>query len=196
MLRDNARIRLLGVTVIFMMWCCPLQIWADVYVYVSKDGVRHFSNIPTTPQYRLFIRSRPISSTDTFLPDKYDHLIFRAAKVHGISFSLLKALIKVESDFNHRAVSRAGALGLMQIMPENLTEFDINDPFDPWQNIKGGSGYLKYLLDRFDGKISLALAAYNAGPTRVETHQGIPPIRETQNYVKQVLRYAKLIHED
>ena len=187
------RIQHILIFTVLMVWCFPTG--ADIYVYVDKEGVRYFSNIPTTPQYRLFIRSKPRSSADIFLPDRYDHLIFRAAKEQGLSFSLLKALIKVESDFNHKAVSRAGALGLMQIMPENLTELNINDPFDPWQNIKGGSRYLKSLLDRFDGKVSLALAAYNAGPSRVETHKGIPPYRETQNFVKEVLRYTKLIHE-
>jgi len=199
-MRDAVRygfpVKFIIVVILLILWGNPSESRADVYVYVSKDGVRHFSNTPTNPEYRIFIRSKPLSSADLFLPDRYDHLIFRASKDQDISFSLLKAMIKVESNFNRKAVSRKGALGLMQIMPENLGDFDVEDPFDPWQNIKGGSRYLKALLDRFDGEISLALAAYNAGPTRVEVHGGIPPIRETQNYVKQVLRYAELIHED
>ncbi|MCG2752145.1 MAG: lytic transglycosylase domain-containing protein [Desulfobacteraceae bacterium] len=105
-------------------------------------------------------------------------------------------MIKVESNFNKKAVSRKGAMGLMQIMPENLNDLAINDPFDPWQNIMGGSKYLRTLLDRFGGKIALALAAYNAGPTRVEEHEGIPPFQETRNYVRQVLRYADIIGDD
>ena len=102
---------------VLIMWGFPNHAGADVYVYVGRDGVRHFSNTPTTPEYRLFIRSRPRSSEDLFLPDRYDHLIYRAAKKNGLPFSLVKAMIKVESNFNHKAVSRKGALGLMQIMP-------------------------------------------------------------------------------
>jgi len=102
-------------------------------------------------------------------------------------------MIKVESNFNPRAVSRAGALGLMQIMPKNLKSLKIRDPFDPFQNIMGGTKYLKYLLNRFDDRLSLALAAYNAGPKRVEEHNRIPPFPETQNYVKKVTRYYRLI---
>ena len=168
---------------------------ADVYIYVGKDGVRHFSNTPTTPRYRLFMRSETGDRENAVLSDRYDHLILRAAKDCGLSFSLLKAMIKVESNFNHKAVSRAGAMGLMQIMPDNLAAFNVKDPFDPWENIKGGSGYLKSLMNRFDGKVPLALAAYNAGPTRVENHQGIPPFPETRDYVKRVMQYARVIPE-
>ena len=108
---------------------------------------------------------------------------------------MIKALIKVESDFNTRAVSRSGALGLMQIMPENVKAFRIFDPFDPRDNIIGGARYLKTLLDRFEGKLPLALAAYNAGPKVVERYRNIPPIKETEDYVKKVMKYYYLYNK-
>jgi soluble lytic murein transglycosylase-like protein len=184
----------MGIILILLGFCSNLQ--ADIYCYVSKDGVRHFTNTPTSPDYKLFIRGEVASLTSSAsLPDSYDDLIAFACQENDLEFSLIKAMIKVESNFNNRAVSRKGAMGLMQIMPETMNDLAINDPFDPWQNIMGGSRYLRALLDRFDGRLSLALAAYNAGPTRVEENRGIPPIQETQNYVIQVLRYADIIGE-
>jgi soluble lytic murein transglycosylase len=121
--------------------------------------------------------------------NQYDHLITGASKKQEVSFALLKALIKTESNFNPKAVSRAGAIGLMQIMPANLKDLNIQDPFDPQENIMGGARYLKRLIKRFNGELPLALAAYNAGPTVVERYQGIPPIKETQGFVDKVLKY-------
>ena len=120
---------------------------------------------------------------------QFDQIIQAASKKHGIAFPLIKALIKVESDFNPRAVSRSGALGLMQIMPENVDAFNIRDPFDPSDNIMGGTWYLGQLLQRFDGQLPLALAAYNAGPTVVEQYRRVPPFKETQDYVQRVMQY-------
>ena len=120
----------------------------------------------------------------------YDDVIAEAARRNGISFHLLKAMIHVESYFNPYAVSRKGALGLMQIMPENLRLLNINDPFDPYDNVMGGARYLKTLLERFNGHLDLALAAYNAGPSVVERYNRVPPFRETQEYVQKVLRFT------
>ena len=105
-------------------------------------------------------------------------MITEASKSHGVSFSLLKALIKIESDFNPRAISNAGAIGLMQIMPENIKALNIKDPFDPWENIMGGTRYLKQLIGRFNGKLPMALAAYNAGPNIVDRYKRIPPLKK------------------
>ena len=101
-------------------------------------------------------------------------------------------MIKAESDFNPWAVSRAGAKGLMQIMPDNIRALNIKDPFDPWENIKGGAQYLKQLLERFNGDLPLALAAYNAGPNTVDRYRGIPPIQETRDFVDRVLKYYSI----
>ncbi len=101
-------------------------------------------------------------------------------------------MIRVESNFNPKAVSRKGALGLMQVMPTNLKSLDISDPFDPEQNIMGGARYFRSMVDRFDGKLPLALAAYNAGPNMVDRYKDIPPIEETRNYVKKVMEFFYL----
>ena len=131
-----------------------------------------------------------------YVPDKYDHFIMAASERHGIEFPLLKAIIKAESDFNPKAVSKKGAKGLMQIMPFNFKALKINDPFDPWENIMGGTTYFKQLLDRFEGKLKLALAAYNAGPQRVEESGSIPPIKETEEYVRRVIKYYRSLKEN
>jgi len=117
----------------------------------------------------------------------YSRLINKKSDQYRIESSLLKAVIKVESNWNSKAVSHAGAMGLMQLMPTTADDLNVTNPFNPEENIDGGARYLRYLLDKFDGNLSHALAAYNAGPTRVKRHRGIPPIKETQQYVKRVL---------
>jgi soluble lytic murein transglycosylase-like protein len=117
----------------------------------------------------------------------YNRIINKKSDKYRIESSLLKAVIKVESNWNSKAVSHAGAMGLMQLMPETAKDLKITNPFNPEDNIDGGARYLRYLLDRFNGNLSYALAAYNAGPTRVKRYRGIPPIKETQQYVKRVL---------
>lgn len=111
----------------------------------------------------------------------------QAATRHGVEPDLFAALIQAESGFNPTARSRAGAMGLTQLMPGTAEELGVNDPFDPVQNLNGGARYLRQMLDRFDGDLPRALAAYNAGPNAVDRHRGIPPYRETQNYVRRVL---------
>ncbi len=162
---------------------------ADIFMFTDNNGVLHFTNVPTSSSYKLFIKEYPRKSKKHHSTDRYDHLITEASKKHDIPFPLLKAIIKAESNFDKMAVSRAGALGLMQIMPNNLKEFKIDDPFDPWENVMGGTRYLKKLLLRFNGKLPLAIAAYNAGPERVNSYNDIPPIKETENYVKRVMKY-------
>lgn len=160
---------------------------ADIYKYVDEEGVLHFTNVPTSSGYKLFMRENPSKKTNIYSSSKYDHLISEASIKHGVSFNLLKALIKVESNFNPKAVSKAGAMGLMQIMPGNFDALKITNPFNPRENILGGTLYLKQLIIRFDGKLPLALAAYNAGPNTVERYKRIPPIKETENYVKKIM---------
>jgi soluble lytic murein transglycosylase len=162
---------------------------ADIYMYIDSNGVLHFTNAPTTSQYRLYIKERP-KQTET--SNTYDTLIGEASQLFDISFPLLKAMIKVESNFNSKAVSKAGAMGLMQIMPENVKNLKIRDPFNPRDNIMGGATYLKEMMKRFNGRLPLALAAYNAGPSMVARYNAIPPIKETEDYVKKVMKYFYL----
>jgi soluble lytic murein transglycosylase-like protein len=119
----------------------------------------------------------------------YDHLIKAACRKHSIDPALVMAVIHAESRFDPLAVSPKGAVGLMQINPITVRELGINDPFNPQLNIDGGVRYLKSLLKTFDGDQELALAAYNAGPTQVYRHNGVPPFKDTKKYIKQVFRY-------
>ncbi len=121
-------------------------------------------------------------------PGDFDALVQRAAARYRLDPALIHAVIRAESDYNPRAVSRAGARGLMQIMPDTARAFGVKDAFDPVQNIEAGARELRGYLDRFDS-VELALAAYNAGPGNVRKYGGIPPFRETQAYIPRVLEY-------
>ena len=180
-------------TSIFVVWTLFVIPYAqaDIYLYIDSEGVLHFTNTPTSSNYKVYMRETPTRPKAWRPIQNYDDVINEAARENGLSSSLLKALIHVESYFNPRAVSKKGALGLMQIMPQNLELLEISDPFDPWENIMGGARYLKAMIERFNGQLPLALAAYNAGPSAVERYQNIPPYDETQRYVEKVM---KLFH--
>lgn len=120
----------------------------------------------------------------------YEGCFQAAADVYQVPVNLLKAVAKAESNFTADAVSPCGAQGIMQLMPATARYLGVADSFDPAQNIMGGAKYLRQMLDRFDGDVSMAVAAYNAGPGAVEKYNGVPPYRETQNYVAKVLGYA------
>lgn len=163
---------------------------AEIYKYVDEDGVIHFTDSPSKEEMVLYIRNEPRSRQAVqYRADDYNDIILQAARENNLSFSLIKALIKVESNFNPYAVSRVGAKGLMQIMPKNMKELNIKDPFNPYENIMGGALYLRNMLTRFDGQLVLALAAYNAGPTVVERYNDVPPYHETRNFVEKVIKY-------
>lgn len=185
-------------TFLYIMLAVATPLYADIYVYADREGVLHFTNVPTSSQssnYKVYIKETPQKPLESYNEDLYDHVISEASNTHGVSFSLLKALIKTESDFNPRAISSAGARGLMQLMPENIKTLKIKNPFDPRENVMGGTWYLKQLINRFNGKLPLALAAYNAGPGVVEKYQRIPPFQETENFVKQVMEYYSIFNK-
>ena len=190
---DRSRIKFTGVTIFYiitLLLLAGIAVHADIYRYIDENGVMHFTNTPTssTHKFKLFLREKP-KVNPRYSTKKYDDIITNASQQYDVSFPLLKAIIKAESDFDPRAVSKKGAKGLMQIMPENFKPLGIKDPFDPSQNIHAGARYFKQMYDRFKGKLSLSLAAYNAGPKAVERYKTVPPYEETEEYVRRVLKF-------
>jgi len=188
--RNTLKLIVIFFLALVVFFAVDLPVEADIYRYIDENGVMHFTNTPTSSiqEYRLYLKEKP-QITQRYSTEKYDTLISDASERHGVSFPLLKAIIKAESDFDPHAVSKKGATGLMQIMPENFKPLGIRDPFDPWQNINAGARYFKQMYDRFKGKLALSLAAYNAGPTAVDRYKTIPPYEETEEYVRRVLKY-------
>ncbi len=165
---------------------------ADIYKYVDADGVIHITNVPTDTNipYVLVLREKRVIIELKGDTRNYEDLIVKASDRYRIDPALVKAVIKAESNFNHRAVSPVGARGLMQLMPATAAMLRVEDSFHPENNIEGGVRYLRYLMDLFNGNLSLALAAYNAGEnTVIRYNNRIPPYRETQTYVRRVLSY-------
>jgi soluble lytic murein transglycosylase-like protein len=175
-----------------------------IYTYVDVDGIRHYTDVPDNNRYKLLVLS-PQDMTEsgqhydpTLLAraTRYDSIIETAAVSAAIEPNLLRAVIVVESGFNSRAVSKRGAVGLMQLMPATATRFGVSNPFDPKQNVHAGARYLKFLIDRFGHDIRLALAAYNAGEEAVDRNGGqIPPFSETMAYVPRVLKIYRMLTE-
>jgi hypothetical protein len=163
---------------------------ADIYKFVDKDGVIHFSNVPTTSgKWVLIIKEQRVQFNLGQNFEKYQPEIWKASQRYSVDYNLVKAVIKAESNFNPKAVSRAGAKGLMQLMPETANILQVNDSFHPEENIDGGVRYLRYLMNLYNDNLKLALAAYNAGEKAVFKYRGIPPYPETQTYVQRVLGY-------
>lgn len=192
--------RILLAALISVLFLAPAGAEATIYTFVDENGTIHFTNLPKTSRYSYRVigqapasapaRARSPRAGD---PRLYDAHISRAASTYGMDPLLIKAVIKAESNFDYLAVSPKGAKGLMQLMPGTAADLNVFDPFDPQANIFGGTNYLRQMLARFGGDIRLALAAYNAGPARVESHGGIPGIPETRQYVEKVLgHYRKL----
>lgn len=162
---------------------------AQIYTRVNGNGVVEATNVPesgfrlTYPGKGTLIHSRTFRG---FYSGEYDHHIDDAASTSGVSALLVRAVIQVESEFDRNAVSSKGAQGLMQLMPFTARRFGVPDAFDARQNIFGGVQYLRLLLDMFGGDVALALAGYNAGENAVVRYSGIPPYKETQNYVRKI----------
>ncbi len=173
---------------------------ADIYTYTDANGVVHYSNVPPSQGARGVRHIRTASpapapqrasggARDTS-PDRYrqyDAYILEAAALYRLPESFLRAVIKVESNYNPEVVSHAGACGLMQLMPGTAARMGVTDIFDPRQNILGGARYLRILANTFNGDLVLTVAAYNAGEAAVLRYRGIPPYDETQRYVRRVL---------
>ena len=177
---------------------------SKIYTYVDADGVKHYTDVPDNNRYKLLVLS-PQDMTESgeyydmslmARATQYDSIIEKAALSASVEPNLLRAVIVVESGFNSRAVSKRGAVGLMQLMPATATRFGVSNPYDPKQNVHGGARYLKFLIDRFGQDIRLALAAYNAGEEAVDRNGGrIPPFTETMAYVPRVLKIYRMLAE-
>ena len=176
---------------------------ADVYSYTDAQGIAHFSNVPSDARYRLLIGS-PAPPDATVHAGKvvnwaakssaYDSIIETAAVANTVHPALIRALIVVESGFNPRAVSKRGAVGLMQLRPETARRYGVSDRYDPGENIRAGTHYLSDLMALFGSNTELALAAYNAGEGAVARYGGhIPPFKETLNYVPSVLKVYRAL---
>jgi len=177
-----------------MIFAFASPVSADIYKYVDNEGVLHLTNVPTQTgvKYTLIMREKRVLLDKKLGTNisQYDELIMKASGKYNVEPALVKAIIKAESNFNHRAVSRKGAKGLMQLMPATASSLQVRDSFHPENNIEGGVKYVRYLLNFFNGNLPLALAAYNAGENAVLKYGGIPPYRETQTYVRTVLSYV------
>ncbi len=185
-----ARLGALATLLIFTTSAFPPVVLGDIYQYIDGDGTVHLTNVPSDPRFKKVL-AESTSLRPRIPASKFEQAILRHSKEHRLHPALLRAVIKAESDFDPTAISRAGAVGLMQLMPETAVKLDVRNPYDPEENIAGGARHLRYLLDRFHGNLALALAAYNAGEHRVDQYRTLPPIDETRHYVTKVLRFYR-----
>jgi len=179
--------------------CLPETGMADFFQYTDEAGVVHITNVPTSKKFKWMMEERKPTVLSPSNPayrklsrQKFDEMIASAATRHGIDPHLVRAIVKAESDYDEKAVSRKGATGLMQLMPETASRMGVKNIHDPEDNVEGGIRYLSKLLKMFDWQVPLAVAAYNAGENAVVKYGNrIPPYDETQTYVKRVLHYYK-----
>ena len=190
---------------IIILLTAPTAVAAPrIYTYLDAHGQRHYTDVPDNNRYRLLVLSPQdrTASGDRYdmqllaKATQYDSIIEHAAVSSALEPNLLRAVIVVESGFNSRAVSKRGAVGLMQLMPATASRFGVSNPFDARQNVHAGARYLKFLIDRVGQNVRLALAAYNAGEDAVERNGGqIPPFSETMAYVPRVLKIYQMLTE-
>ncbi len=160
----------------------PALAGAEVKIGVSAEGRKIIFNEGVEQ------RARRLSTRLVSVPEQDLQIVInRHSEAQSLDPKLVQAMIQVESGYNHKARSHKGAMGLMQLMPGTATQYSVSDPYDPDDNVGGGTRFLRHLVDRFPGRLDLAVAAYNAGPGAVERYNGIPPYRETRDYVQRVL---------
>jgi soluble lytic murein transglycosylase-like protein len=182
--------RIAGWLVLFLLLFSTAHA-GEVFYYLDENGVYHFSTQRKDYRYdkMLIWRDGDYEARKVILSDEYTSIIEAACKHYEVEPALIKAMIQAESNYKRYAVSRAGAQGLMQLMPETAKKFRLDDSFNPRDNIFAGVCLMKALLLKYKDNLELALAAYNAGETAVEKYGGVPPYPETRTYIKRVLRY-------
>lgn len=174
--------------VVSILLACAVPVHADkIVAMIDEHGHKIFVNAPDNAGGgRGAVTFRPVRSVNALPPAEVDKLVVQAATAKQVDPKLVHSIIQVESGYDPNAVSRKGAMGLMQLIPDTAKRFGVENPFDPGQNIHGGVSYLRYLLDMFKGDVTLSLAAYNAGENSVLRVGGVPSFRETQDYVRRV----------
>ena len=188
---------LIALLLFFCMLLPALPSSAGIYRYEDERGVVHFTNCPRDSKFKLYIKESKedgehldrLSFEYVKDSNRFDHLISEFSEKYQVDFALIKAMIRAESGFNPYAVSRKGAKGLMQLMPQTAERVSVLNVFSPRDNIEGGVRYFKYLLNLFNDDFRLSLAAYNAGENLVSEIRSIPPYRETVDYIRKVLSY-------
>jgi hypothetical protein len=190
----------------------------DLYRWTDAGGVVHFTDAPRHGKYQKIAHKRDVAGIRVFAPSSgrgslvlrkvgrrrswappdsrnYDGIILTASRSHGVPAALVKAVIAAESAFDPGALSPKGAMGLMQLMPGTASDLGVDEPFHDEDNVHGGTRYLRMMYDRY-GDWLRTLAAYNAGPEAVDRYDGVPPYRETREYVQRVLSYYRRFHDD
>jgi soluble lytic murein transglycosylase-like protein len=174
-------------SILFSLFFSFLSAQADIYRFKDENGVWHFTNIRSDKRYRLYIRTGKIKGKQYI--QNYDTTIKKAAQQFGVESYLIKSIIMAESSFDPNAISQSGAQGLMQLMPPTADDMKVDDPFDPEENIFGGTKYLSLLLKRFNHDKKLAIAAYNVGPSIVAHSNSVLLPPQTRRFVEKVMKY-------
>ncbi|MFK7795058.1 MAG: lytic transglycosylase domain-containing protein [Gammaproteobacteria bacterium] len=190
------------ISLFFCLFTLSMNGYAEYFVYKHEDGTTWYSdkNLPAQNYKLIATIGRPtasVSCTGSISNRAKDHapIIQQYSDLYGVNEQLIKAIITVESCFDRYAVSRVGAKGLMQLMPQTAKLMGVHNVFNAKDNIRGGTRYFRQMLELFEFDIELALAAYNAGPGAVKKYSGIPPYKETQGYVKKVLKHYNTFAE-
>ncbi len=188
------------ILVLWSLLATPAGAAAEIYEHVDADGVSHFTNVPGKgrgwKRVAFEARTSRVYRTPAALRDRsperyvrYESHIQEASRLYQLPLAFLRAVIRVESDFDPNVVSVDGAMGLMQLMPGTARRMGVTNPFDPRQNILGGARFLRILANQWEGDLVLTLASYNAGAGAVERYEGVPPYSETRRYVNRVIRH-------